>query len=141
MSKKTGRNTPCPCGSGKKYKKCCLSIHKAKRAGSPATPVVNWDDDDDLDALSNSVIDFINDGKLDDAERACDELDRRYPQMIDGIDRRAMLLEARGQSRLAADAYRRAAQFARTHDGFDKESIDSFAASADRLDPPSKPDA
>jgi len=23
MSKKTGRNDPCPCGSGKKYKKCC----------------------------------------------------------------------------------------------------------------------
>jgi SEC-C motif-containing protein len=21
---KTGRNAPCPCGSGKKYKKCCL---------------------------------------------------------------------------------------------------------------------
>lgn len=20
----TGRNSPCPCGSGKKYKKCCL---------------------------------------------------------------------------------------------------------------------
>jgi uncharacterized protein YecA (UPF0149 family) len=20
---KTGRNDPCPCGSGKKYKKCC----------------------------------------------------------------------------------------------------------------------
>lgn len=24
MSAKTGRNAPCPCGSGKKYKKCCL---------------------------------------------------------------------------------------------------------------------
>jgi hypothetical protein len=24
MSKKIGRNDPCPCGSGKKYKKCCL---------------------------------------------------------------------------------------------------------------------
>ena len=23
-SRKTGRNDPCPCGSGKKYKKCCL---------------------------------------------------------------------------------------------------------------------
>ena len=23
-SKKVGRNSPCPCGSGKKYKKCCL---------------------------------------------------------------------------------------------------------------------
>ncbi|WP_202943861.1 SEC-C metal-binding domain-containing protein [Natranaerobius thermophilus] len=22
---KIGRNEPCPCGSGKKYKKCCLS--------------------------------------------------------------------------------------------------------------------
>ena len=22
---KTGRNAPCPCGSGKKYKHCCLS--------------------------------------------------------------------------------------------------------------------
>lgn len=24
VKKKIGRNTPCPCGSGKKYKKCCL---------------------------------------------------------------------------------------------------------------------
>ncbi|HXF54652.1 MAG TPA: SEC-C metal-binding domain-containing protein [Hyphomicrobiaceae bacterium] len=23
--KKVGRNEPCPCGSGKKYKKCCLN--------------------------------------------------------------------------------------------------------------------
>jgi uncharacterized protein YecA (UPF0149 family) len=23
-SMKIGRNLPCPCGSGKKYKKCCL---------------------------------------------------------------------------------------------------------------------
>jgi SEC-C motif len=25
MNKKIGRNDPCPCGSGKKYKQCCLS--------------------------------------------------------------------------------------------------------------------
>jgi hypothetical protein len=24
MTKKTGRNKPCPCGSGRKYKHCCL---------------------------------------------------------------------------------------------------------------------
>jgi uncharacterized protein YecA (UPF0149 family) len=24
MVSKVGRNDPCPCGSGKKYKKCCL---------------------------------------------------------------------------------------------------------------------
>ena len=25
MKEKVGRNDPCPCGSGKKYKKCCIS--------------------------------------------------------------------------------------------------------------------
>ena len=29
---KTGRNDACPCGSGKKYKKCCLSVDNAARA-------------------------------------------------------------------------------------------------------------
>jgi hypothetical protein len=35
-NEKTGRNDPCPCGSGKKYKRCCL----AKDAQLPATPRV-----------------------------------------------------------------------------------------------------
>jgi hypothetical protein len=34
---KTGRNDPCPCGSGKKYKKCCL--HKDQEAGASHTPI------------------------------------------------------------------------------------------------------
>jgi len=28
--KKVGRNEPCPCGSGKKYKKCCLGKYVYK---------------------------------------------------------------------------------------------------------------
>jgi len=34
---KVGRNEPCPCGSGKKYKKCCLGREKSpsRMAGSP----------------------------------------------------------------------------------------------------------
>lgn len=32
MSNKIGRNAPCPCGSGKKYKKCCLSKSVGDRA-------------------------------------------------------------------------------------------------------------
>ena len=42
---KTGRNDPCPCGSGLKYKKCCASKDEAARAAEfaaraadPATP-------------------------------------------------------------------------------------------------------
>jgi len=30
-SEKIGRNEPCPCGSGKKYKHCCLDKHEAAR--------------------------------------------------------------------------------------------------------------
>ena len=31
---KVGRNDPCPCGSGKKYKKCCMAKDEASEAGS-----------------------------------------------------------------------------------------------------------
>ena len=33
-SNKIGRNEPCPCGSGKKYKYCCLNSHKAAIPGN-----------------------------------------------------------------------------------------------------------
>ena len=37
---KTGRNAPCPCGSGKKYKKCCLPKEEAQGSGkTSATPM------------------------------------------------------------------------------------------------------
>jgi SEC-C motif len=36
---KAGRNDPCPCGSGKKYKRCCLEKDEATaRALAAATP-------------------------------------------------------------------------------------------------------
>src|SRR5438094_549584 len=34
-----GRNDPCPCGSGKKYKKCCLDKPAAIPVTKPAGPV------------------------------------------------------------------------------------------------------
>jgi hypothetical protein len=35
MNKEVGRNDPCPCGSGKKYKKCCeLRLGKRKFTAS-----------------------------------------------------------------------------------------------------------
>ena len=35
---KVGRNDPCPCGSGKKYKKCCLATEKGR--GDELTPKI-----------------------------------------------------------------------------------------------------
>ena len=31
MSEKVGRNDPCPCGSGKKYKSCCFQSDQQKK--------------------------------------------------------------------------------------------------------------
>ncbi len=33
MKQKAGRNDPCPCGSGKKYKACCIDKDKPKPKG------------------------------------------------------------------------------------------------------------
>ena len=33
---KVGRNDPCPCGSGQKYKKCCLAKDEAARSAELA---------------------------------------------------------------------------------------------------------
>lgn len=36
MSPDVGRNDPCPCGSGKKFKKCCLKPTRSKQRGIKA---------------------------------------------------------------------------------------------------------
>ena len=36
----TGRDDPCPCGSGKTYKACCLDQDRAARAASKARGIV-----------------------------------------------------------------------------------------------------
>jgi len=38
---KIGRNDPCPCGSGKKYKKCCLKKDELKKAISLPNETLN----------------------------------------------------------------------------------------------------
>jgi hypothetical protein len=74
---KISRNAPCPCGSGKKYKKCCL-LRKESEAleqrkfleQNPGKALVEVDD------LSNSVLDLIDAGKFDEAESVCNEFIR-----------------------------------------------------------------
>ena len=41
---KAGRNDPCPCGSGKKYKKCCLPKHEEARQNLPRDQVRELED-------------------------------------------------------------------------------------------------
>ena len=87
------RNAPCPCGSGKKYKKCCLG--KTENAVRPTVvqrPVVFHSD---LDDLSNLVNDMIRAKRWDEAERLCQRLRQEYPSELDADDQLAQLYQAR----------------------------------------------
>ena len=59
----------------------------------------------DLDDLSNSVVDAIEAGKYDQAEKLCQRLLSEYPNVFDGHQRLAMLREAQGRFQEAADHY------------------------------------
>src|SRR5689334_22141208 len=46
---RVGRNDPCPCGSGKKYKKCCLAKDRAAPE-SPLAPLPRTPEDERAEA-------------------------------------------------------------------------------------------
>jgi len=149
---KTGRNDACPCGSGKKYKHCCLEKDRAAELApaiarrvalqaQKANEVALRKDyqaellesqpalqeAQALDAASNAVVDLVQAGRLDEAEQAARELLVRYPEVHDGYDRLGMVHEARGQFREAADCYRKVIEFARANpEDYDAGFVDSF---------------
>jgi tetratricopeptide (TPR) repeat protein len=137
MTTKTRRNDPCPCGSGKKYKQCCLrkdeeaereamdALNQARqegRSGSYSDLVktvdhyaAEYEEDLALTEASNAPARLIRAGKLDEAEQAARDLLVRFPQVHDGYDRLGMVYEARGDNKQAAHHYRQALAFIRDH--------------------------
>jgi hypothetical protein len=147
---KIGRNDLCPCGSGKKYKKCCLaSDEAAARAARSAQPaavatrrpslashVQQHEELDELTEASNAVVDMVQAGNLDAAEQAAHDLLARFPDVHDGYDRLGMVCEARGDRRQAADYYRKAINVIRNHpDNYDPAFEGVFQRLIDRLEP------
>ena len=150
----TGRNRPCPCGSGKKNKLCCMPPDRSAPAWPPplfvalppdgsteryltrvdGRPVVLELPYDPLDDLSNSVIDLIAAGDLEQAEQVCQRLLTEYPDVIDGLRRTARVARAKGDLPRAIEFHRKAAHFARTHEWFDPEIPEEHDAEADKLE-------
>jgi hypothetical protein len=115
---KVGRNDPCPCGSGKKYKKCCEARDQlaARRAPVPGVAEIfeamredfAGDLGDDLDERTQRVTELIDGGQLDEAERVARGLEAEYPEEQVGAESLALVYEARGELKVASDHYRRA---------------------------------
>lgn len=142
-----GRNDPCPCGSGKKYKRCCFEKDTADRsaliAAMPRTTVLDQIAasladryDDELTTQSNAAVDLVHAGKLDEAERIAHDLLQRFPDVHDGWDRLGMVYEARGENQKAADCYRKVIEFATSRpDQYDPRFVKTFRQLVRELDP------
>ena len=141
---KIGRNDPCSCGSGKKYKRCCLAVDQAAKTVEKTppdpesfhlTPKLPLDDYEELDRLSNRVPDLIDEGRLDEAEKVCQDLLHRFPEASDGIERLGHVYEVRGDLTTAAAHYRKAATFIRDNGEPEDEHAVWLDQLADRIDP------
>lgn len=133
---KIGRNQPCPCGSGKKYKHCCAEKDRGARIDVvPAMPSQHGHFFiDELDQLSNSVIDLVNEGRLDEADAVCERLRSEYPEVNDWLMRKAMVCEARAEYEQAITYCQRVIDWMDAHpEDFDPHSRDSFHADIARL--------
>jgi tetratricopeptide (TPR) repeat protein len=106
-----------------------------RRAPPRSPPEYGWFfEEDNLDELSNRVVDLINDGRLDEAEVACQELKEQYPEVIDWLHRTAMLHEARGERPQAIEFYQRTLQYMDDHpDDFEELSREPFRDAIKRL--------
>ncbi len=56
-----------------------------------------------------------------------------YPDQVDGLNRLAMVYEARGEKNKAADYYLKAADFAKSNPDFDKQMVKWFLSEAHRM--------
>jgi tetratricopeptide (TPR) repeat protein len=80
---KPGRNDPCPCGSGKKYKKCCLSRDEAARPQNvveDAEPHFTVELRPDLDEAVNRILAKVEAGAGREVETELKALLRAHSQ-------------------------------------------------------------
>lgn len=87
MNSKIGRNDPCPCGSGKKYKQCCLNSahesHSTRKAHEGAIErAIEWLMSRHRPAVSEAIADIIFDDLSEEEVEALTSLDAEIFQSL-----------------------------------------------------------
>ena len=112
--KKPGRNEPCPCGSGRKYKQCCLpqdevqATRKARLINMPITapsPVSHADDAETHHNIGNS---FQTQGMLDAAVESYRKALSLKPDYAEVHNNLGIALRAQGKLDASIESYRKA---------------------------------
>lgn len=117
-AKRVGRNDPCPCGSGKKYKKCCLAGEEAQDPRVQQSLVsqdplerheaILTDMQGDLHQLSQwsrEAQKAIDTSQYEEAARLARKIKEGFPKLIEGPRILGQLCMAQGHWAEAADAY------------------------------------
>jgi protein O-GlcNAc transferase len=100
-STKVGRNDPCPCGSGKKYKQCCQLKESAART---PTPVVD-------DATRRKLMDAFTryqQGQLEEVQQICRRLLQGNPLQPDAMHLMGLVAHQQGRPAEALEQIDRA---------------------------------
>ena len=126
---KVGRNDACPCGRGKKFKRCCLEqaeteariarlaaerdrlVAKREIAERELATMKQAVAEEaaflELEQRTESVLALIEAGRIAEAEATAQQLVAEYPEDTVVIERLAQVYEAKGEALSAADQYRR----------------------------------
>lgn len=135
------RNAPCPCGSGNKYKKCCLTqdekaaaeAREQRQVAEAAEEAAFMEYATQLDELTNRANDLIRSEQWTEAEACCHELVDRFPKEIDGHHHSYEYYKARGDLLRAKTHAEATLAMVESQEGFDpdfpaelKEDIAAF---------------
>ncbi len=101
-----GRNQPCPCGSGRKYKRCCRTRHEIGREATEAVDRAARASGAPLDHIeahlravgraSTVARDHLAAGDFEAAIAAAQRVYDEFPGEIDGLELLAQIHEKRG---------------------------------------------
>lgn len=123
---KIGRNSPCPCGSGKKFKRCCVDQESSYDNSSNSSNIPFSGPDD----LSNKASDLFQKGKLDETEALASQLIQEFPELHDGFEYMALISDQRKNYTAAEKYYKKAAKVVDANGGYEPDFSESLLKKA-----------
>lgn len=108
MTPKIGRNDPCPCASGKKYKLCCQSSEHTAPAPQPPSET-------DVSASLQTALALHQAGHLGHAEAIYTQIIQNRPRHPDALHYLGMLASQTDRGEMAVTLIRKAIHIAPSH--------------------------
>ena len=93
---KIGRNDPCSCGSGKKYKQCCMNRKVVETASKDA-------DLTSIPALIQAAMEHHQAGRLPEAEAVYQQILQVVPHNPDALHLLGVIAHQKGENEIAAE--------------------------------------